>query len=339
MMRAVSTQSRPDPLALEAMWRALETRADLSFFQSWTWMGCLYEERFPHPLVLSEARDGATAVLGLFNRGKLTLHLGESGVPDIDSIYIEHNGLVWAREEVPDVAALLRAARAWGWLPRRIVLSGVDDVHLAAARAAGGRVVMRRTHIAPVLDLTPAGVDWMLGVSTNTRQQLRRSSRAYATQGTLRVERAEGIAQAHSFLEALAVLHQRSWVARGEPGAFARPFFRRFHRELIARGLPRDEIDLLRISAGDRVIGYLYNFRYRGRVLSYQGGFDYDGAAGALKPGMTCHHLAIDRYAAMGVHAYDFLAGDDRYKRSLANARATLHWLTLYPPLPGLPRR
>ena len=264
---------------------------------------------------------------------------GESGAPDIDSIYIEYNGVLRARADAPELAALLRGARASGWLPRRIVLSGVDDAHLAAARAAGGRVVMRRAHIAPVLDLTAACGDWMASISANTRQQLRRSRRAYAALGALWVERADNIAQAHLFLDALAVLHQRSWIARGKPGAFARPFFRRFHRELIARGLPRDEIDLLRVNAGERTIGYLYNFRYRGRVLSYQGGFDYDGAAGARKPGMTCHHLAIDRYAAMGAHAYDFLAGDDRYKRSLANAQATLHWLTLYPLLSGLRRR
>lgn len=338
-MCAVSTLSRPDPVALEAMWRALEARADLSFFQSWTWTGCLYAERFSHPLVIRTERDGETVALGLFNQKRLTLHLGESGAPDMDSIYIEHNGVLRTQEEALDVAELLRDARAGGWLPRRIVLSGVDDVHLAGARAAGGRVVMQRTHIAPALDLTVTGMDWMLSISANTRQQLRRSSRAYATQGALRVERAESVPQAHEFLDALAVLHQRSWIARGKPGVFARPFFRRFHRELIARGLPRDEIELLRISAGDRVIGYLYNFRYRGRVLSYQGGFDYDGAVGARKPGMTCHHLAIDRYAAMGVRAYDFLAGDDRYKRSLANARTTLHWLTLYPPLSGLLRR
>ena len=32
-----------------AVWRDLESRSDASFFQSWTWTGCLVEERFLRP--------------------------------------------------------------------------------------------------------------------------------------------------------------------------------------------------------------------------------------------------------------------------------------------------
>jgi len=57
-----------DFAALEAKWRDLETRSNPSFFQSWTWTGCLVAERFPDP-VLVEARDRErTVALALFNR-------------------------------------------------------------------------------------------------------------------------------------------------------------------------------------------------------------------------------------------------------------------------------
>ena len=274
----------------------------------------------------------------MFNRGKLALRLGENGTPGIDSIYIEHNGLIRARGAEPDLLLLLQAVRSWGWMPRSVVLSGVDDDHLTAARAVGGHVAVRRTHVAPMLDLTVSGVDWMASVSANTRQQLRRSDRAYANWGALRIARAGDVEQALAFLDGLMTLHQTTWEKRGKPGAFAQPFFRRFHRALIARGMPRDEIDMLRISAGESTIGYLYNFRHRGRVLAYQSGFDYAIVEGPRKPGMTSHRMAIDMYAAEGVRAYDFLAGNDRYKRSLANSQTTLHWMTLYPALAGLLR-
>lgn len=313
------------------MWRDLEARADLSFFQSWTWTGCLYEERFSHPVLLRVEREGTDIALGLFNRAGLSLHLGTSGAADLDCIYIEHNGFVRARGEDLNPVSLLRAARSGGWMPRGVVLSGVADNYVTAARAAGGHVSMRRTHVAPVRDLTISGRDWIASLNANTRQQLRRSARAFAAAGTLHVERAASVAEAWEFLDALMKLHQRTWEGRGKPGAFAQPFFRRFHRELIARGLPRDEIDLLRISAGKSVIGYLYNFRFRGHVLAYQSGFDYAAATGARKPGMTCHHMAIAMYAAADVRVYDFLAGDAQYKRSLANSQTAMHWLTLYP--------
>ncbi len=335
-MLRITVHTAPDAAALEATWRELETRAELSFFQSWTWAGCLFGARFTDPVLLRAERGGAVVALGLFNRRRLALHLGESGDAAQDGVYVEHNGLLLARHGAPDLVALLRAARRPGVVPRRLVLSGVDEAHLLAVRAAGGRVVLRRAHVAPLLDLTVTGGDWMAGLSANTRQQLRRSVRAY---GSVALRRAETVREAHEFLDALAVLHQASWNRRGQPGAFARPFFREFHRALIARGLPRDEIDLLRVSAGGAVIGYLYNFRHRGRVLAYQSGFDYQAARGAQQPGLTCHQAAIDMYVAAGAKAYDFLAGDHRYKRSLANAEQQLYWLTLYPAVTSVLRR
>lgn len=41
-------------------WRELEARANCSFFQSWTWTGCLAEERFPDPVLLQAEREGAS---------------------------------------------------------------------------------------------------------------------------------------------------------------------------------------------------------------------------------------------------------------------------------------
>jgi len=87
----------------------------------------------------------------------------------------------------------------------------------------------------------------------------------------------------------------------------------------------------LRIGAGDAAIGYLYNFRFRNRVLAYQSGFDYRAAGPQQKPGLTAHHLAIEMYAAQGIESYDFLAGEDRYKLSLSTGATELHWLEVSP--------
>jgi CelD/BcsL family acetyltransferase involved in cellulose biosynthesis len=97
----------------------------------------------------------------------------------------------------------------------------------------------------------------------------------------------------------------------------------------VQRGLERGEIALLRLSAGERLVGYLYNFEFRGNAANYQSGFDYEGAKRHQTPGLTCHHYAIVDAASRGFDRYDFLAGDDRYKRSLATAAAGLDWLEL----------
>ncbi len=325
-----------DPERLAARWEALEARAAGSFFQSWIWTFCLAAERFPAALLLSAQIAGQDVALALFNRrgawpGPETLWLGESGNAMLDAPFIEHNGPLLARDAPADLLArclrmALRAANP-PLLGRRLVLNGVDDAVLAAARQAGS-VALRQSRPAPWVDfaaLPPGG--YLASLSGNTRHQLRRARKLHAATGPLTLHRAASIAEAHACLDALAVLHQRSWTGRGKPGAFANPAFTRFHRTLIARGWASDAIDLLRIGVGERVIGYLYNFRYRNRALAYQSGFDYAGLTAQHKPGLLCHLLAIEQYHAAGLTGYDFLAGGDRYKMSLANANQTLHWL------------
>jgi CelD/BcsL family acetyltransferase involved in cellulose biosynthesis len=332
------TVARPaDLAAVAADWRALEARADGSFFQSWTWVGCLVAERFRDPVLLRALSDGELVGLALLNRTGATLRLAESGDAALDAVYVEHNGLLLARGHggvlTDCVGALLRAPLGGGVWRRRLVMAGTDAAHLAAARAAGA-VRSVRDMPAPWLDLTVLddGPDGFLAsLSANARQQLRRSNRRYAAIGPVTVRRAATLAEAQGFLAALAELHQATWTARGRPGAFANAAFRRFHAALLARAVPRGEVDLLRVTAGTAVVGYLYNFRHRGRVLAYQSGFEYRGAPDHAKPGLTCHHAAIELARREGMRAYDFLAGGDRYKTSLANASATLHWLEVAP--------
>jgi CelD/BcsL family acetyltransferase involved in cellulose biosynthesis len=332
---AITVSGVTDFIALGKKWRDLETRSTPSFFQSWTWTGCLAEERFLNPVLVEAREDGRTVALALFNRRGRTLYLGESGDPALDSIYIEFNGVLaeTGRENVLSIACL-RAARVGfgGWTRKaRLILSGVP-AETAIAAGEVGAIRQNKSLSCPLVDLTGNDQLFLDARSANTRQQLRRSDRGYASSGAITVERAETKAQAFEFLDELITLHQASWTARGKPGAFANSFFSRFHRALISRALTRGEVDLLRIAAGPQVIGYLYNFRYRGHSLAYQSGFDYDGSERHGKPGMTCHHAAIQYAMQWGAARYDFLAGDDRYKRSLSDRAETLHWIEVADP-------
>lgn len=326
-----------DFAALAAKWRDLEARSNASFFQSWTWTGCLAEQRFPDPVLVEASENGRTVAIALFNRVGRTLFLGESGDSALDDIFIEYNGvLTEAGREAELTPVCLQAARnaSGGGGPgvwRRMVLSGVGPATVAAAQQIGA---VRRIRDRPTyfVDFAVDSGSFLDRRSANTRQQLRRSDRDFAASGAVTIERAKTMPQAYEFLGALATLHQAYWMARRQPGAFANPFFTRFHRALIARGLERDEIDLLRIASGAQTIGYLYNFRYRGQSLAYQSGFHHDSTTHRRKPGLTCHHQAIGFAAQWGATRYDFLAGDSRYKRSLADRAGSLHWIEIASP-------
>lgn len=339
-----------DWAALGERWRALEARSRCSFFQSWTWTGCCAEERFPDPVLVEAVRDGRVVAMALFNRrrgrlGQQNLWLGESGTPSIDSVFVEWNGVLAESGGSPELLAeCLRAARTASIgrerprFPRRVVLSGIDETTLVAARLAGAGLFVGRSMAAPYVDL--AGIRqakqcYLEALSGNTRYQLRRSERAYEQTGELVLQRASSVDEAGEFLAELARLHQATWTRRGKPGAFASPWFLRFHDTLIQRGLPRGEIALLRLAAGGRTVGFLYNYEFRDAVLAYQSGFDYLGAGRHQVPGLTCHHQAIVDALARGFDRYDFLAGEDRYKRSLATSAARLHWAELTGGVPG----
>lgn len=323
-----TTFDAPGDLAsLGARWRALEARVECSFFQSWAWVGCLAELRYDDPVLAETRRDGRVVALALFNRRRGRwpwtpdrLWLAESGRAKWDSVFVERNGALCDPADGAALRHCLRAA-AQG---RIVTLSGVGPGQAEAAEALRSTVVSQ-TRTAPALDL---GGDPLGRLSANTRSQLRRSARRYGEIGPLQVIRAETAEQRHAFLRALAVLHQAAWTARGQPGAFAGEGFTRFHHALIDR---TEAVELLRVTAGEAVVGYLHGFLHRGRVCAYQSGFDYAGAPPHGKPGMTCHGLAIERYAREGCAAYDFLGGADRYKTSLASSAETLHWLTLLP--------
>lgn len=312
---------------LEGQWRAVEARVPgLSFFQSWCWVGCLAAERYPDPVLLRAEQDGAVLGLALFNRHRGRLHLAASGVPALDAPFVEHNAPLALSHDA------MQAMFAAAWRARgahRLVLDGTDPLTLAAA---GGTPLRLHQRLAPRVTLDAvraAGGDYLATRSGNARYQLRRSLRVYASRGPVVLQRAADTAEALVWLGAMIHLHEATWQARGQPGAFATEYLRRFHHALVLRAMAEQTLDMLRVTSGGEVVGYLYNFRLRGEVSAYQSGLA--AAAGHEKPGLTCHALAIERALADGDAVYDFLGGADRYKLSLANDEAPLLWAELVP--------
>ncbi|MGC9268583.1 GNAT family N-acetyltransferase [Acidiphilium sp.] len=330
----------PDAETLGTLWRGLEAVAEASVFQSWLWLGCRFDSRFDRAIILTIEATGRVLAIGLLNRARhwfLPLAaLSETGDPAEDSVFIEHNGPLVARDH-PEIRPLWFAAALTARSPLGALLrvSGISDDDRAAVQRHGV-TDLGITRPAPWRDLAAlraSNTDCLSAVSANTRQQINRARRRSMAAGPITLTRADTVALAQSWLAALAALHQATWQARGKPGAFANPAFQRFHTELVARGVTSGAVDLLQITAGPQVIGYLYNFVWRGTVSAYQSGFAYQNAHPHEKPGLVCHVAAMRHYQAAGLDRYDFLAGGDRYKTSLADQTVTLHWLLAAPRL------
>jgi CelD/BcsL family acetyltransferase involved in cellulose biosynthesis len=335
------------PLAvLETEWRCLERIATPSFFISWHWIGTFLAAlpEGKRPDLLRGSLRGETVALALLGaklvrrrRGLIrsrALFLNETGDADYD-LTIEHNGLLaptryrqaatdaligWFAENGAHDADELYIHGSITPLPGDVVARhGLDRrrIEVPSYWVALDRLAASDGELYPVL-------------SSNARQQLRRAVRHFERFGKVRLDRAANRGEAREFFAELKELHIATWQRRGRPHAFSRPFFEAFHHELIDRHVADGGVQLLRASAGSRLIGYLYNFRLSDRVYTYQSGFAY-GEPGA-RPGAVAHALAIRDAYQSSASVYDFLAGRNRLKESYATASAPMLWEVIQQP-------
>jgi CelD/BcsL family acetyltransferase involved in cellulose biosynthesis len=324
-----------DTSKLERLWTELCDRSDCSFFLTWDWIGSwLSEMPNPSPLLLS-VYDGPTVVaLALFQPTSIhrafgqarALMLHQSGDPSADLITIEYNGILTDRRYTQHVESGLfsfltkagifgHGRKHWQEIHVALATATLSDIARQVGLITTERVRMPSWFVD--LNLVRAGGKHYLdNLSPNTRQQIRRSMRMYEQRGPIKATPAHTVDEALEFLDELKSLHQETWTYRGKPGSFASSHFERFHRTLIRRCVERGSVEIIRVTAGDHLIGQVYNFICRGRVYAYQTGLFYETEP-KLKPGLICHCICIERHLATSASIYDFMAGSARYKANL----------------------
>ncbi len=327
---------------VEPIWRTLQERSRPSFFCTWGWMenwiASLPKRARPDfAALLDDGEPVAACFLGrqrLLRRGLIPSRarfINASGIPRFDELCVEHNEVLGAAEAGVTLSEL---ARLWpdDWdelfMPAlRRDRSPGSRVH---ERPAGLTLRVDREVAAPYVDLEKVRASGYLGLlGASTRGQLKRARR---NAGEVSAEVARDPTLALEIFEELVLLHSARWAERGNPGAFADPWIRSFHRRLIRKRLAHGEVQLLRVRAAEKTIGCLYNFVFGGRVLFYQSGLSrHDDPHD--RPGYVCHAEAVRLNAEAGHSVYDFLAGGADYKRRLATDQVTLVWARAQRPL------
>jgi CelD/BcsL family acetyltransferase involved in cellulose biosynthesis len=339
-MSPLTVQISPvaDVATLGETWRALEQRADRSFFLSWTWIGSWLETFAERPWLI-DIRDASGRVVGLGifcehreTRAKVIrarqLRLHETGNPDHDVITVEYNTLLTepGMEQAVWFAAIsaLQGAGAPGW--DEVIIGGGSSASEALFSQLGLTLRRRAEAGSAFVDLAAlreAGVEdaegYVATLGKSTRGQIRRSMKLYRERGPLSFDVATSLDDAQRFLAELAPLHEAKWNAAGKRGATQKADYMRFHRHMMQRACSDETdngIEVLRARAGDDAIGYVYNFVDRGTVYFYLSGFAFE-EDNRLKPGLVTHTLAIEHHLKNGMLSYDFMGGDNRYKTSM----------------------
>ncbi|MGE3332892.1 MAG: GNAT family N-acetyltransferase [Rhodospirillaceae bacterium] len=259
--------------------------------------------------------------------------LNQSGDPEDDALFIEYNDFLVDRRFAQQTrTAMLGFIAETGKDWRKFHLSGVTPDLRQAVLESGISHKIVRDRICPWIDLTkvsPGRSGYFAVLSRNTRQQIQQSLRLYEAEGQVQLTLAGTEAEASLMLNEMCGLHRKAWrERRGHEGAFGSPRFMRFAQHLASKGAGCGSVQLMRASAGPAPIGYLLNFVHRGHVYAYQSGFSFRDD-NRFRPGLVTHALAIVHAREQGCRGYHFMAGEGRYKASLANTEEHLFWMTL----------
>lgn len=328
-------------------WAALANRSGCSPFLDPVWQQALAETSPVETLPTWLTLEGGQPTMAMLGKGPgrrrslfraRTLWLNESGDPQLCQLLPEHNApLCPAGGELQAlrrlIVHLLEDRRDWdefslGWMDAHLaerLPRHLNDLPVRMHEA--GRTPYYYVDLSAYTDLD----DYLASRSRNTRQQLRRSMRAYGGRGALETSIASSPEQHRTWFRDLCRLHKAQWHRRGHPGAFSAARVTDFHRVLLERAAGTGLVEFMRIQTAEATVGYLYNLRSGSVVYNYQNGFAY-WTGNRYRPGLICHALAIEHGIAAGTRRYDLLMGDSQYKRSLASDCGEMVWLLVQRP-------
>jgi Acetyltransferase (GNAT) domain len=325
-------QQKPDKQLSETVWHTIQKRSNPSPFQTSEWIFCNYDKRMTCPVLVTARLNERVVGMMLANLcqkwcGK-RLFVGATGASDHDSIFVEWNGPIVETGHESCIQGMFATMMRYGGVLGKVNVPGasIELSQLFKKIPSVSCKLIEKRVVPQVILSANTHEEYMQRLSSNARSQIRRSDRAY---GLLNIVRPDSIDMAHTMLERLSVFHQKRWISLGKTGAFAIPAFREFHHSLIDRCGLNGIVDLLEVSSSTGTIGLLYNLRYGTYTANYQSGFDYNVDNKNKKPGITCHHAAIKLYRDENKSVYDLLAGESRYKLSMANEIKEMEWLKL----------
>ena len=333
---------------LASQWMQLEISAQPAYFLSWGWIQT-WLKLLPgtiRPRVLSAKYKGeivGLALLAKYTRSRKTFLISskmlvahETGDPDYDLLTIEYNDFLVKQECQAEVTAaclehLSEQLADWDEILIRAADSDSPLTDPELTRRCKLNLKTRKelpSWYVNLEEIRRTGKSYLDSLSSNTRYQIRRAIRECEKLGELRFSMATSEEEALEYLSRLSEWHRIYWNSKGHSGCFDNTFFLKFHQTLIQDRFSHGEIQLVCLRLGTHDLGYLYNFVKYGCVYFYQSGFNYE-LNRKFKPGFIAHYKTIDYNMEQGMSLYNFLASNDRYKRSLSTDKDELLWVSL----------
>ncbi|GBL04228.1 protein involved in cellulose biosynthesis (CelD)-like protein [Glaciecola sp. KUL10] len=322
----------PHGTELRDLWELIYEQATPNFFLSWHWMSTWYNSLDDSPTVLLARQNHRPVGIAMLcqrqvkqfkaiKRQQLLLH--KTGNELHDQAWIEYNDFL-VIEEYANATRLAFVKYITTKMHWDEMIVGASE-HKAFAPYLLNNLSRRdiwkslsyRTDLAFIRD---NHLEYINTLSKNTRYQIKRSLRIYEKCGGIELQFASTVEQAIQWFEDAGPLHIQRWYKTSVGSGYTNPQFVQFHKQLIKHSFDDGKIHLIKIIAGARVVGFLYNFVEPHEIKFYLAATNFNNGDKNLKPGLIAHYLAINHYLKAGYDVYDFMAGESQYKRSLSSS-------------------
>ena len=338
-----SRMSLSDALALgPEVWDEIQAQSgSRSPFMSWAWHRA-WADADPEAVAaqaLVLRSEGGTAVQAMvplltrylrFHRVRvraLTWAIGDLGCPD--HLDVLATGAA-------DVAALVPLLEELEW--DVIVLSNLAPNapgagRLAQAMAARGHATQRQPlWVCPYLELTGDWETYLMSVTRSRRQALRYMEKNLRRHHTVTITDYDG-ARVEEGWRRLVALHERRWAdgagdGGGGGGAFRDPRVDRLHRRFAAELARRGQLWLTTLDLDGEPAAAWYGFTADDTAYFYQSGRDPRWERESV--GQVLLAMMIRRAMERGLKRFDFLRGEDPYKRQWTTVGQTTEEITIF---------
>ncbi len=189
------------------------------------------------------------------------------------------------------------------------------------------RVLDRATEVCPYIPLPAESSLYLATLNSRFRKQLRSDARAVEVKHRMRYRLATVPEQLAQDIDRMFELQNERFRATSPNSAASNNFsgqpVRDFHGDVAAHMLPQGRLKLLFLEHHQKPIEFLYAFKYKNRVFTYQAGFDSDWQK--LSPVNVLDLYAIEDCIRAGFTEYHFLRGGSAHKNKWTKVAIVLH--------------
>ncbi len=288
------------------------------------WLKHIAPEAVPHVLKMTNERGEVVGIAPLCERGYedrffRVRSLGFTGREVVCGDCLDILAATGYEEEVRE-RMLEHIERMLGHISLVVLGECLRDSPTVArldewVRAKGWRAQWQEERVVPYIELPSSFAEYRQRISRNTRENLRRKGRQLLKAAGCSLVRLRGPDEVLPQLPHFFRLHEARWKSVGRKGVFAQPGFREFLRAFVAEAHPQTVSELYMIQSGDRPVAATLFFRSGEAVLYYQSGWDPASPEARLSPGFVLHGQAIADAISEGYRYFEFLRGDESYKK------------------------